>query len=267
MLSQMRITYCTTCYNRFWQLNQTLRQNLEMVKDDDGCDFVLVDFNGDDSEQISGWILDNFKDEIKSGKLKYYVRKEKKFKWNVAVAKNVATMLSVGDIVVNLDCDNFIQKDDAKIIREKFLEDPNIIIQMSQYNKNSIQFLRQYGIPVDKQYEHMQQDEVGDVGRMAIPKKILIELGGYDEQFDFMGYEDTDLMIRLCKSGLKYVYIPPSKHNGITNIPNPYNEETKNIWWGTFLKNKSIGHNNIINGQLAANSRGLKEDLFNYKLV
>lgn len=106
----------------------------------------------------------------------------------MAIAKNVSNLLATGDILVNLDCDNFIQKNDSFIIKREFKKENNIILHMSKYNKNTILFLEQYNFNIEDKYKKCKNDEIGDTGRICILRNNFNKLSGYDERFIFMGF-------------------------------------------------------------------------------
>ena len=133
----MKISYCITCFNRFWQLNKTLSYNFNSLINDNNIEIILVDFNGEDSDDIYNFIINNFQNEIINKKLYYYKRINNDFKWNMSIAKSVSHRLATGDILVNLDCDNYLQKDDSIFIRNLFTKNMNILVHMTTYNTNT----------------------------------------------------------------------------------------------------------------------------------
>jgi hypothetical protein len=270
----MKVSYCSTCFNRFYQLKYTLQSNIDAVKNDNLVEFILVDFNGDDSDEMKTWILENFETELNSGKLKYYQRIQKDFLWDGQVACNTSYRFATGDIIVNLDCDNFIRPNDSDIIRKEFELSPNILLHMSKYNFNTVCLIEKFGIQVEDQYKHFGQYESGDAGRFAILKDKLLEIGGYNELIKGMAYGDTDFIIRSLKNGLKYIHKKPfNDDNIVTNIPNkedpiPEKEELyRRNFWIMYWRNKGISDNDIINNNLIANKSGFLEDLLNYTLI
>ena len=97
-------------------------------------------------------------------------------------------MKATGKYVVNLDCDNFIGKNGDDIILNTFLEKgDNIIISQTNNIMSS-----------------------GNGGRISIMKDKFIELGGYDESFYPMGYQDYDLIERAKKYGMNYINLSMS---------------------------------------------------------
>ena len=110
----MLLSFCITNMNRTYQLKQTLKKNLEdnkLVKDK--IEFIVVDFNSNDG--CKEYILENFKEELKSDYLKFYWTDEL-ISWHSSIAKNTAHSLANGKYVTNLDCDNFVGELGAEFI-------------------------------------------------------------------------------------------------------------------------------------------------------
>lgn len=226
------LSFCITCKNRFHQISQTLRKNL----DDnwlhrEWIDFILVDFGSTDG--LKNWVLNNFQDDLLSGYLKYYYTEELP-NWHASIAKNTAHRLVTHEILVNLDCDNYTGYHGGQFVIRQFLQNRNII-------------LHQFGGDV---YD-------GSYGRIGVLKKYFDCIGGYDESFGPMGYQDADLIERLKRTGLEYRYegdirfcraILNTKEEGLayTNISMDY--ETM-----VFL-NRRKSAENINNGRLIANT-------------
>ena len=121
----MKISYCTTHYNRFESLRNALPENIKAIINQN-AEIVVVDFNGNDSDESCSWIKKSFKRELESNKLKYYRRKVKGFVWAASVAKNIAHRFAAGDVLVNLDCDNSINVVDHEKILNSFMSKKNI---------------------------------------------------------------------------------------------------------------------------------------------
>jgi len=268
----MQLSYCITCYNRYEQLQKTLLKNLSTIKETNNTRIILVNFNGNDNKDITNFIDINCKQYINNGNLIYYIYKDN-FEWCASIAKNVAHRLaSDNDIVINLDCDNFIPPNNDITIRNIFNENKDVILHQSKYNKNTYLFIK--GLIPDFHTDEIndEQHEIGDVGRVVMTKQNFLKIGGYDENMKFISFEDTDILIRGISIGLKYRHV--YDECDITNIPNPKNTETeeyKTKWWYNFNKNKYMCENNIQNNILCANVSGFNEkledyNLYNYKL-
>nr|WP_294894833.1 glycosyltransferase [uncultured Pedobacter sp.] len=176
----MKISFCITCKNRFNQVFQTLSRNLKDNADNMGnVEFLLVDFDSNDN--LKEWVLNDFQEELASGYLKFFFTKELP-NWNCSLAKNTAHLYATGDILVNLDCDNFTGLNGAKFISDQFSRYGNKIV-LHQFSGNF---------------------NDGSYGRISVHKLFFHTVGGYNEEFLPMGHQDADLIQRLCKIGLFY---------------------------------------------------------------
>jgi len=183
------ISFCITCKGRLWQLEQTLRKNIDDNADYDKCNFILIDYNSKDG--LEQWIKNNFSKEIENGKLIYF--KNNNFKlFQMAHAKNLSHRLAEGEVVVNLDGDNFTNKGFANYVNSMFKAHPNILLHSGNSN--------------------------GTAGRIAVLKKHFIGVNGYDESFKVNYYEEVDYINRLKrKFGLFEIRIPEKYLENLDN--------------------------------------------------
>jgi len=107
-------------------------------------------------------------------------------RWEVGKAKNKAHNEAVGDILINVDADNYLSIEYVQSILDIFSNDMNVIV---------------YG----------EKDNVG--GRIAISRRNFLRLGGYDERFKSWGYDDIDFIYRARNLGLRRFVI-----NGLSAI-------------------------------------------------
>ena len=221
------LSYCISIMNRLHQLEKTLRENID--NSSDKSEFIIVDYNSNDG--LKNYIYTNFEKEILSGKIIYYYTEKIKI-WHASICKNTTHIRANGKYLINLDCDNFIGVDGDNLILNSFYENGGDII-ISQ--TNSIV-------------------SSGNGGRISISKQNFINLGGYDETFYPMGYQDYDLIERAKKYGLKYINI--NKNNKA--IFNTKIDSIKNI--GIKMEynkmnnlNKLLSKINIENGNLKVN--------------
>ena len=182
------ISFCSTCRNRLWQLMDTLPRNLESISDPH--ELVLVDYGSTDG--LSDWIWNNYKNHIENKKLVFFEVKNE-VRWNVARAKNLAHRLASSDYLFNLDADNFITQDDIQEIT-KAVESGSHCWQFSQ---------------------DLRDD--GSFGRIGLPAELFKFIGGYDETFLAMGYEDIDLINRLFALKRPRVQLAPPAIKAIQN--------------------------------------------------
>lgn len=192
------LSYCITCKNRLWQIKRTLPRNLNNNRDlKSKIEFILIDFGSTDG--LGSWIKNEFKSELKEGYLKY-IFTERLSAWHASIAKNTAHLFASGKIVTNLDCDNYTGKDGGRFILNCFQkhEYPIMVHQFSGNFKD------------------------GSFGRISLNREVFLSIGGYDEQFFPMGFQDLDLLVRLWLIGIKY--IPIKNRNFNKAIPNTKKE-------------------------------------------
>jgi glycosyltransferase involved in cell wall biosynthesis len=231
--SGLTLSFCVTCMNRFYQIKQTLRRNLDDNKDDkDIIEFVLVDFGSTDG--LQQWVTENFMNEIEEGYLKYYYTEELSY-WHTPIAKNTAHILASNLIVVNLDCDNFTGKSGGIFV----------IDNMIKYGWDKT-ILHQFG----NEYND------GSHGRIALSKSNFLMLGGYDESLEPSSYDDNDLLLRAQLMRLNYINLPDMRYNRA--ILNTHEELMVNTgynmsWEEMDERNFQLSVKNITSGKLKAN--------------
>ena len=177
---RLKLSFCITHKDRFEYLQKTLFQNLEdNQKSRLDIEFVLMDFH--ESEDVLRWVKENFFKEIQQGYLKYF--RAKMESWSAPLAKNTAHYVAKGDILTNLDCDNFTGRDGGKFVLDQYCKDESNLMLW--------------------QFSRIRRD--GSYGRISFYQQAFADLGGYDEGLMEMGFQDNDLMLRALKMGFKRV--------------------------------------------------------------
>ena len=176
----MKISFCTTCMGRLFQLEQTLPMNLESMSRYDDVEFAILNYNSPDG--LHEWIQKHYMQHIATGRIRYAINPEPVL-FHSSKAKNQAHRLATGDVLVNLDADNFIGRS-YDIIKTVFTQDQKTVLHMFS------------GFPRD-----------GTCGRVALHKEYYYKLGGYDESFLPTGSQDIDLIERAKAYGLNYIWI------------------------------------------------------------
>ena len=110
----MKISFCTTCSNRFYQLEKTIDNTYSFIKNNPDTEWVIVNYGSKDN-------LHNFMLEKLSNMSSrvIYANEISGRPWHMSCAKNAAHVAATGDILLNLDCDNFIGNT-LDIIRKEF---------------------------------------------------------------------------------------------------------------------------------------------------
>ncbi len=186
----MKISFCTTCMNRAKHLKETLprniRDNLDSTVD---VEFVVLNYNsGDDLHE---WITSDpeMVSYMEAGILRYGKTAEPEY-FHMAHAKNMVHRMAEGDIVCNVDADNFTGKNFADFLGAVFADDLNIVVN-----------------PSHKLFNLPGMEEGGYYGRVAISRDNFMTLHGYDEKLRGWGGDDVDIMQRAKGYGLKHMRI------------------------------------------------------------
>lgn len=232
---QRKVSFCMTHKNRFHQLEEALKKNLEdNLEDRDMVEFILMDF--DDHNDTREWIKTNFQQELKDGYLKYFQNPELP-KWHMSIAKNTSHLVAEGAILVSLDCDNFTGYRGGKFVLDNYLNaEHNIVLW---------------------QFSKVKQD--GSHGRISLTRDLFDELGGYDEALMPAGYQDNDIMERAIAKGVQKVHRKDRDYN--QTIPNDKYQPENMSYTKMKMTNKANSRKNIKNGRLLANNGdyGLKK--------
>jgi len=177
----LSVSFCTASMDRLHHVRQTLPQNIKDNADYPSLEFVLLDYSSSDG--LEEWVKASMREHIESGLL-VYARISGRTEFGMAHSKNLSHRLAQGDVVCNVDADNFTGPGFAWFLNGLFGTAPHALARAHPLNT---------------------------AGRIALLKKYFIALGGYDESFTYgWGYDDTDMEYRAVKFGLEHVDI--SRH-------------------------------------------------------
>jgi hypothetical protein len=205
-------------------------------------EFILVDFGSKDG--LREWVGNNCMADIESGFLKYYYTETLK-SWNAPIAKNTSHRLGNHDILVNLDCDNYTGPSGGMFVIGQFMHAGEDIVLHQLYDM-----------------------EDGSYGRIGVRRGFFHAIGGYNEAFKPMLYEDVDLIKRLRILGLNYLHVPNNRYS--KTIPNLREESFVNIDHKVDSddlnrSNMAISNAGVADGRLVVNKNrawGIREGLF-----
>lgn len=177
------LVFCITCKNRTPHLRETLARNLA---DNPNSRFVVLDYHSKDD--LLEFLSDTFLGEIAKGRLVVYSYAGWP-KFRMAHAKNLAHRLGIiegGDILVNLDADNYAGPDFESFATRQLSSQPRAFL-----------------------WANMIKGEMtrGIGGRIAVSRKTFTTSGGYDEKFESWASDDKDFNLRLRMMGFKGIEI------------------------------------------------------------
>ncbi len=199
-----KISFCITVMNRHAHIVRTLSENLEKNKKFAAdIEFVLVNFIiGREGEETDEWIRNNFKSEIDSGYLKYFVS-DKMRSFHMSTAKNTSHINASGLYLFNLDADNYITPKEVDFLLKECI----------------------FGSVVHG-WSGVHDD--GSHGRIGVGVYEFLKLNGYNEHLEAIGYEDADILNR-CRIQLrkKIKRLAPEKRAIQNSVP----ERIANTKW------------------------------------
>jgi len=227
-----KISFCITCMNRLDNLRKTLPVNIKDNKDYPNLEFVIIDYNSIDG--LWDWMKDNMLHEIESGKVSYYRTTEPKY-FNMSHSRNIAFKVATGDIVNNLDADNYTKSSNKEISECWAL----YLNRLANQQNEKVIFAK------GKRKMH---------GRIGFYKKDFIELlGGYDEDLLGYGHDDHDLVQRAWGLGFSMFWWGGQYIDRIHTSRNEKGSNLERGWKITEDENKKKSESNLVNGLFKAN--------------
>lgn len=171
--------------NRLLHLERTFIQNIEDNIDYPSLEFNLLDYNSTDG--LGDWARTGLRKYLDAGILKYYHTGEPLF-FDRSHSRNMIFRLSTGDIVCNLDADNYTGKNFAFFLNRVFQENTrDCIITPERVIRN--------------------EEDRNTYGRICIPRPLFLRVNGFDEKMRGYGFEDTDLIYRVKRQGAEEKFI------------------------------------------------------------
>ena len=87
----MKLSYCTTCHNRLWQLKKTLPHNVQYLKSNE-VELVIVAYNDD---SVKPFLQANYADYLGDGRIRVIEHDSDKVfadgsRWSCGYVKDVA---------------------------------------------------------------------------------------------------------------------------------------------------------------------------------
>lgn len=228
------ISFCTTCMDRLYNLKQTLPKNIDDNNDYPLLEFVVLDYNSKD--KLWKWMKKNMMKYIESGRVSYYRTEEPKY-FSMSHSRNIAFKVAQGEIVNNLDADNFTVNNN--INKVKFESWAYYINRMANEQSSKVIFAK------GKRSMH---------GRIGFYKKEFIEeLGGYDEDLQGYGHDDHDLVQRAWALGYTMYWWGGSYCSRLKTTRKEKNKNMLKPWKITEKENQEKSAKNLASGIFKAN--------------
>jgi hypothetical protein len=184
------VACCITCKGRAEHIKRTLPANLE---DNPDAKFILLNYNSGDD--LVEYVTEHHQSDLVAGRLVLYSTFEPE-RFQMAHAKNMAHRLGIeegGDILVNLDADNYAGRGFVHYLRREF---------GAALRRGAERYM--WARMVKGQMDR------GISGRIAVTRNAFLLTGGYDEKYDTWGPDDEDFKTRLGMLGIESGEIDPS---------------------------------------------------------
>jgi hypothetical protein len=184
----MKISLCTTCLGRLHHLKQTLPANLALAGDMPwkfGLEVELSVIAYGDAEAWEWLQQAVIGAEMQGlhGQLRAFYAPGPTH-WHVSKAKNLAHVAATGDVLVNVDADNFVSADFIRACYSVFADGPG-------------------------RYVGLTMDRKASPGRIALHRQDFYRLGGYSEATGGAWWgDDQDLMRRAAMADLYTALMP-----------------------------------------------------------
>jgi hypothetical protein len=210
-----KISFCTACMNRLHDLMVTLPVNIHHNRDYPNVEFVVVNYNSQD--KLDEWMLDYMMPYIEAGLLVYVHTTEPRY-FQASHSRNISFKVATGDIVNNIDADNFSGRDFAKALN-----------LLAEVRPEKAVFTRA---------ERLMH------GRLGFYKKEWLELGGYDEDLMGYGWDDINLFYRAMATGCKLMRWGCPDFRFSERIPTPFEDKDR------YMEHKNWEHTEFVNAEM-----------------
>ncbi len=181
------VSIIITSYNYEKYLERAIRSCLDQSLSKTQYEIIVVnDCSTDNTEKI----LENYSNDIKVFNLKTNI--------GLAAARNFAVKKALGQFIIFLDADDYIQRD-LLLIQKTFLTENNLLDAVSV----------DYYLVDDRgtHLKHVNAEKFPIACGIMFRKDLLVDIGLYDESF--RAREEEDLRIRFLKKYTIYNIILP----------------------------------------------------------
>lgn len=171
---------------RLHHLSQTLPTNIINTASYPNREFIILNYGSKDG--MHDWAFKNLKPWIDKGIVKYFRTQLPEF-FIAAHAKNIAHRQATGDIVCNVDADNFLVEGFAELL--------------VSYHKNSNCIVASPSVDVF--------GTAGSCGKISVRTEHFYSVNGYDEDWNIgWGWDDVNFRYRTrMLNNLDYHEVDP----------------------------------------------------------
>lgn len=221
----MKVSFITRCMNRLEHIKETYLFNIDIALQS-GLDFEFILLDWSSTDGLQDWIKLNLTEYINNDIVKI-ISIEGKNIFDRSKTLNILGKSCEGELICNLDADNYLCLGFLSSIQKVFGENLNSIIHCRGRPKHGWR---------------------GIFGRIVYRKDYFLKIRGYDESMAGYGEEDMDFLNRYCNY-FKPNFITLREDECGKCIHHGIDEPMK------MAKNKSISDHNIKKGNLIVNPK------------
>lgn len=264
----MRISISFASIRQRW-LDNTFRALGRQTMPHEDWEFLMVDDWGDRWNEVQALAEQN------QVNVKYMRSKPYHWKSNrqLGNARNTSFIHAEGEVVAFLDDYSWIEFDWLRMhwrIYQKYNCGVMGVVHAVKTNLGSIRSKNDLEVEKDRPDERLKNIDRGKhlypapagtfwTFNASCPLTKIIEVNGYDEEFNCSGEDDVDLGIRMSRVGLRYYFCAEQaiavyhmRHNGGQSRPSPFKPEechkvTKELYgtkydgsWGLLERNSRV---------------------------
>ncbi len=172
----MLLSYCFTCHKRTDDLLAVMPSVVVAANQSPPVEIIIVDYGNQEPLEP---LLEQFHDQLKSGNTIHIKTYRKRNYYHMGHARNLSLRAATGEYVIISASDVIPKPNFFSTVRECLAQTGAV-------------FLR--------------SKTTGYVGLLTCRRDVMMELGGYDERFEFYGPEDKDFLHRLERRGAQLGY-------------------------------------------------------------
>ncbi len=193
MSNQIRVSVVIPCYNHGQYIEEAIA-SVEQYPDKSVYEIIIVNDGSTDAQTI-----ETLKKLEEKG---YFVLNQENT--GLADARNNGVKLAKGDYILPLDSDNMIRPDYIKYGIEIMDKNPKV----GMVYGDAQLFGTRNGIRKAGKYNRRRQFVWNAIDACAVIRKAALdEIGGYDRNMPFMGYEDWNFVVSLDFSDWEIRYV------------------------------------------------------------